>query len=201
MSEHALPIVIGAVFLVMTVIEVLVLRALVEVALPHELLVVNGRRRRLVPGGRVVRMPFVEATESMSLEPVLVEARTRGAYSQGNIPLDVELVALVRVNPDPPAVTQAVERFLGQRADAIQQVAKETLEGHARGLIARYAPEEVHQERERFTAQLRDASEDDFAKLGLDLELLLIGRVSDQRGYLDAIGQAEIERAEDGGLG
>ena len=89
-------------------------------------------------------------------------------------------------------VKNAIERFMGRDPLEIQRVAKETLEGHLRGVLAQLTPEEVNEDRLKFANALVDEAEDDFAKLGLSLDTLKIQNVYDEVKYLDSIGRSRI---------
>jgi flotillin len=89
-------------------------------------------------------------------------------------------------------VMNAVERFLGRGQADIQQVAKETLEGNLRGVLATLTPEEVNQDRLKFADSLSQEVEQDLSKLGLHLDVLKIQHVTDDTNYLDSIGRGQI---------
>ena len=86
----------------------------------------------------------------------------------------------------------AVERFLGRGLNDIQQVAKETLEGNLRGVLATLTPEEVNEDRLKFADSLAAEVEQDLAKLGLHLDVLKIQHVTDDANYLASIGRERI---------
>ncbi|MEM9489351.1 MAG: flotillin family protein, partial [Myxococcota bacterium] len=169
---------------------------------PNEILIFSGRNRilpdgrkvgfRVVAGGRGFRVPFVESVERMDVSLISVPMRVRGAYSEGGIPLNVEGVANIKISSHPRFVGNAIERFLGHRSADIGRVAKETLEGHLRGVLATLTPEEVNEDRLKFAAMLSDEAGDDLYKLGLQLDTLKIQHVSDDRDYLDSIGRPRI---------
>src|SRR4030095_14540550 len=92
----------------------------------------------------------------------------------------------------PQVVMNAVERFLGRGQADIQQVAKETLEGNLRGVLATLTPEEVNTARLKFAESLSQEVEQDLAKLGLHLDVLKIQHVTDDANYLDSIGRTRI---------
>jgi flotillin len=89
-------------------------------------------------------------------------------------------------------VNNAIERFLGRGREEIAQVAKETLEGHLRGVLATMTPEEVNEDRLKFADVLQDEAEQDLRKLGLHLDTLKIQHVADNSNYLDSIGRKRI---------
>jgi flotillin len=86
-------------------------------------------------------------------------------------------------------LNNAVERLLGKPLDEIQMIAKETLEGNLRGVLASLTPEEVNEDRLKFAKVLLDEADNDLGALGLQLDTLKIQNVDDDRGYLDAIGR------------
>src|SRR5438270_918676 len=70
-------------------------------------------------------------------------------------------------------------------------VARETLEGNLRGVLATLTPEEVNTDREKFAQELLHEADHDLAKLGLELDTLRIQHISDDKGYLDSIGRRQ----------
>jgi flotillin len=170
---------------------------------PNEILVFSGRTKKLADGtelgyrevlggGWAWQMPFMEKVERMSLITMPIDITTSNAYSKGEIPLNVHAVANVKVSSDPRRVKNAIERFMGRDPSEIKRVAKETLEGHLRGVLAQLTPEEVNENRLKFAQALFDDVEEDFTKLGLMLDVLKIQNVSDDVEYLDSIGRPLI---------
>jgi flotillin len=157
----------------------------------------------VVFGGRALRIPILEKIERMDMTTISVPMSVSGAYSKGSdstlgIPLSVHAVANIKVSSDPAVVGNAIERFLGQGREEIARVAKETLEGHLRGVLAGMTPEEVNEDRLKFAHQLSEEAERDLEKLGLQVDTLKIQHVSDARQYLESIGRtriAEVVRA------
>ena len=99
---------------------------------------------------------------------------------------------MIKLSSDPSVVMNAVERFLGRGLGDIQQVAKETLEGNLRGVLATLTPEEVNEDRLKFADSLAAEVEQDLAKLGLHLDVLKIQHVTDDANYLASIGRERI---------
>ena len=120
-----------------------------------------------------------------------------GAYSEGadgalGIPLSVHAVANVKISSEPDVIANAIERLLPLGRADIARIAKETLEGHVRGVLATMTPEEVNEDRLKFANRLTDEAEQDLQKLGLHLDTLKIQHVSDDRNYLESIGRKRI---------
>jgi flotillin len=179
-----------------------VIKSFLHLCPPNQVLIFSGRKQRMADGsvrgyrtifgGRGFRMPFIEKAHYMNLSVMEVPISTRGAYSQGGIPLNVDAIANVKISSDSIVVTNAIERFLGRDPNEIRRVAKETLEGHLRGVLARLTPEEVNEDRLKFADELSRESELDLSKLGLHLDTLKIQHVGDDQQYLDSIGREAI---------
>ncbi|RME24548.1 MAG: flotillin family protein [Deltaproteobacteria bacterium] len=182
---------------------VAIARQFLFIGRPNEVLIFSGRRRKLADGSTVgyrevlgggwaFRVPILEKVERMDLTAIPIDIAIQNAYSKGGIPLTVHAVANVKVSSDPRRVKNAIERFLGRDPAEIRRVAKETLEGHLRGVLATLTPEEVNEDRLKFASALVDEAEEDFHKLGLQLDVLKIQNVMDDVKYLDSIGRKRI---------
>ncbi len=181
---------------------VLLLKPFIKVAAPNEILVFSGRARaledgsqvgfRLLHGGWSFQVPILETVDRMDLRSIPIDLAVTNAYSSGGIPLNLQAVAYVKVNSDPNRVHNAIERFLGRDPREIQTVAKETLEGHLRGILARMTPEEVNEDRLKFAEEMMKETDEDFDRLGLQLDALKVQSVSDDVSYLDSIGRERL---------
>ncbi|MCB9794853.1 MAG: flotillin family protein [Alphaproteobacteria bacterium] len=181
---------------------VMIAKSFVFVCEPNEVLVFSGRERdledgttvgyRVVYGGWSFRVPVLERVERMDLRTIPIDVQVHNAYSKGGIPLAVHAVANVKVSRDEQLIGNAIERFLGRDPAEIKRVAKETLEGHLRGVLATLTPEEVNEDRLKFAGALVEESGEDFHRLGLHLDTLKVQAVSDEVNYLDSIGRQRI---------
>jgi len=193
---------IVAVFLVIIVVAVAaVLRSLIVIVPPNRVAVISGRDRqlsdgrsvgyRVIKGGRTIRIPLVERVDFMDLNSIPIEVSVTNAYSKGAIPLDVQGVANIKVSSREGVIENSIERFLGWGPEYIQQIAKENLEANLRGVLSTLTPEEVNEDRLKFAQTLIDEADDDIKTLGLELDVLKIQNVTDQVGYLDAVGRRQ----------
>ena len=198
-----LPVLIGIVVALLVVIVLtIVLTKLLYICRPNEILIFSGRKQqttdgravgfRVVFGGRGFRTPLVESVVRMDVSLISVPMSVSGAYSKGGIPLALNAIANVKVSTDPRIIGNAIERFLGVGREQIARVAKETLEGHLRGVLAAMTPEEVNEDRLMFAKHLESSAGPDLEKLGLHLDTLKIQHVADDRNYLQSIGRQRI---------
>jgi flotillin len=181
------------------------IRNLYYICQPNEVLIFAGTTRwvpslrkrvgyRLVKGGSSLRMPLFERVLRLDLTNLIIELKVVGAYSKGGIPLRVEGVANIKIAGEEPIIHNAIERLLGKNREEIRRIAKETLEGNLRGVLASLTPQQVNQDKLAFVRSLQDEAEEDLGKLGLVLDTLQIQNISDDVGYLDSLGRKQ--RAE-----
>jgi flotillin len=194
----------GAIFGLFLIISFAIFaRVLLKICGPNEALIVSGlfRRSRVdgkargffpVIGGRVLAIPGINQVDRLLLSLMEVPIAVHNAYSNGGIAMNVEAIANVKISSDDRVIGNAVERFLNRDINEIRRVAKETLEGHLRGVVATLTPEQVNEDRLTFADALAKESEEDLQKLGLHLDTLKILHVSDEVGYLDATGRKAI---------
>ncbi|MBR8834274.1 MAG: flotillin family protein [Stigonema ocellatum SAG 48.90 = DSM 106950] len=179
-----------------------VIRNLYYICQPSEVLIFAGNRTpvadgrsvgyRLVKGGSSIQIPLLERTFRMDLTNMIIELRVSNAYSKGGIPLTVEGVANIKIAGEEPTIHNAIERLLGKSRKDIEQLAKETLEGNLRGVLASLTPQQVNEDKITFAKTLLEEAEDDLEKLGLVLDNLQIKNISDEVRYLDSIGRKQL---------
>jgi len=179
----------------------LVARNLIYICGPNEVLVFSGskgrspdgqpRGYRVIKGGRGFRVPLIETVDRVDLTNMVIDVTVSNAYSKGGIPLTVQGVANVKVAGHEPALSNAIERFMGKERREIVKVAKDTLEGNLRGVLSQLTPEEVNEDKIAFAEKLLEEAEHDLARLGLTLDTLKVQNVADDVKYLDSIGRRQ----------
>ncbi len=189
------------VLLLLAIVAVVAVKSLIVICPPNRVAVISGRSRalsdgrkvgyRVIKGGRTIRIPLIEKVDFMDLNTIPIEVSVTNAYSKGAIPLDVQGVANIKVSSLENVLENSVERFLGRGPEYIQQIAKENLEANLRGVLSTLTPEEVNEDRLKFAQTLIDEADDDIRTLGLELDVLKIQNVTDQVGYLEAVGRRQ----------
>jgi flotillin len=184
----------GVVLVTLILIMLTAVSRLIVIAEPNEAAVLTGRKSgyRIVRGGRTFRVPLIERVSRMQLRTIPIEVKVENAFSRGGIPLEVQGIANVKIASDPPEVfNNAVERLLDLELPEIHRIAKDTLEGNLRGVLATLSPEEVNEDRLKFANELIEEADTDLKRLGLQLDMLKIQNVTDRVGYLESIGRAK----------
>ena len=107
---------------------IITIKSLIVIIPPNRAAVITGRNRMLtdgqsvgyrsMSGGRTLRIPIIETVQHMNLETIPIEVSVTNAFSKGNIPLNVEAIANVKIASEPEWVfNNAVERPAGEDGD------------------------------------------------------------------------------------
>jgi flotillin len=179
-------------------------KSFMQICNPNEILVLSGRKHRtaegqevgyrVIFGGRTLVIPILETVKRMDLTTMPVPVEVRNAYSRGGIPLHIQAIANVKISGDAKIVGNAIERFLGRDRSEILRVARETLEGNLRGVVAMLTPEQINEDRLEFAERIAQDVSRDLVKLGLQLDTLKIQSVADDVDYLRSIGRKRISQ-------
>ena len=157
--ENLIPaVVVAAIVLMVVVVVISTVKKLIVIVPPNRAAVLTGRRRKLkdgqavgyrsISGGRTFRVPIIETVQHVNLETIPIEVMVKNAFSKGNIPLNVEAIANVKVASEPEWVfNNAVERLLGKTEEEVRLLAQDTLTGNLRGVLATMTPEAVNEDR------------------------------------------------------
>lgn len=110
-------------------------------------------------------------------------------------------VAVIKVKSDMESILAAVEQFnTGKEKETIgviKDTAKDVLEGKLREIVSKLSVEEIYKDREKFASQVQEVAAMDLAEMGLEIKAFTIRDISDNNGYLEALGKkriAEVKR-------
>lgn len=181
----------------------------------NKIIVVYGktggeRTAKCVHGGGTFIIPLIQDYGVLSLEPMTTDIDLRGALSKGNIRVAVPSTFTFGISTEPSIMINAAERLLGlSRQDVIAQ-ASDIILGQLRLAIATLSIEEINQDREKFLEQINANVNTELKKIGLEIINVNIKDITDESGYIDAIGRkaaaeainkAKVEVAEQEKLG
>ncbi|MHC4708848.1 MAG: flotillin family protein [Planctomycetota bacterium] len=199
----ALGVGIVAVFLLIVFIK-----ANMVICQPNEVVILAGRTRKLadgtvlgyrvIRGGKGFKRPFVESVKRLPLTTRTVDIHLTKVLCAGMIPVNIEGRANVKLaGREEEGLENAVERFLGKGTEAVDKTAKQVLEGSLRGIVASVSPEEANAQRLEIAGQVVTRAREDLDRLGIVLDFFQIQSITDDEGYLEAIGRkrnAEVSR-------
>ena len=201
--------------LAVIVIALLIMGAIrrYRIAEPDEAIIVTGRKgkktidaeghttqdlsgQKVVTGGGVFVMPFVQKSFKMSLRSRRLLFNTT-AQAKDGITIHAQAVAVIKVGGTEESIRNAAQRFLSQQEE-IESSTQEVLSGSLRGIIGQLTVLEIIHDRQALAAAVLQAAEDALSKQGLVVDTLQIQEINDTSNYLVNLGvpeSAAVQRA------
>jgi flotillin len=166
----------------------------------NRVLVVFGRvgtdqASRCHHGGGKFVVPLLQDYAYLSLEPLVIEIELMGALSKNNIRVNVPSTFTVGISTKPETMRAAAERLLMLSEQKIKEQAQDIILGQLRLVIATLEIEEINRDREKFLGQIEDNVSTELAKIGLDVINVNIRDITDESGYIVAIGKRAAAEA------
>ena len=160
----------------------------------NKIIVVYGKTgsnttAKCVHGGGVFVIPLIQDYGVSSLEPLATDIDLRGALSKGNIRVAVPSTFTFGISTRPDIMINAAERLLGLSKQDIIAQASDIILGQLRLAIATLTIEEINQDREKFLEQININVNTELNKIGLEIINVNIKDITDESGYIDAIGK------------
>lgn len=167
---------------------------------PNEILIFSGKKRKLktgevvgyraIHGGWGLRTPVIERVSRLSLSTISISLNIERALSDGMIPLDITAIAHVKIaSKEGEGLENAVEKLLRKPTNEIETIAKSSIEGVLRGILATYTPEEANYKRIELENAVLKKAKEELRNLGFTLDLFKIEDITDRQGYLEAVGR------------
>jgi len=146
-------------------------------------------------GGGAFIWPLIQDFAYMSLEPLVIDIPLEGALSLNNIRVNVPSTFTVGISTEPVLMNSAAERLLMLTDQKIREQAQDIILGQLRLVIATLSIEEINKDREKFMALINENVTQEINKIGLELINVNIRDITDESGYIVAIGQRAAAEA------
>jgi flotillin len=154
-----------------------------------------GQSAKCIHGGAAFVWPVIQDFYFLSLTPMSVEVDLKGALSKQNIRINAPASFTIGISTEPAVMQAAAERLLGLPEEAIHSMAEEIIMGQMRQVIASLTIEEINSDREKLIENVAKSVSTELEKIGLHLINVNIRDVTDQGGYIEALGQEAAAQA------
>ena len=155
----------------------------------------GGRSSRCVHGGAAFVWPVLQDFQWLDLTPIPIDIELVGALSKQNIRVSTPSTFTVGISTERGVMENAAERLLGLNMSAIQNQASDIIFGQMRVVIATMDIEEVNANRDLLIEKITNGVEVELKKVGLKLINVNIKDITDESGYIDALGKEASARA------
>ena len=166
----------------------------------NRVLVIYGKVRgeraaRCMHGGGVFIIPLLQSYSFLNLEPMAIEIEMTSALSKKNIRVNVPSTFTIGISTQPEIMNNAAERLLGLSEKEIAAQAQDIILGQTRLVIATLSIEEINQDREKFLDLVNKNVSTEVNKIGLELINVNIRDITDESGYIEALGRKAASEA------
>lgn len=155
----------------------------------------GGKSAKTVHGGGTFIWPIVQDYDYLTLEPIQIEVPLRDALSHENIRVNVPSVFTVAIGTESAVMQNAAVRLLGLKTQDIKKQAEDIIFGQLRQVIASMRIEDINRDRDAFLTNIHQNLEPELEKIGLVLINVNITDITDESGYIEAIGQRAAAEA------
>jgi flotillin len=155
----------------------------------------TGTSSRCLHGGGAFVIPLVQSYDYLNLDPMQIEVPLRGALSIENIRVNVPSVFTVAIGTDSHVMQNAAIRLLGLSTKDIMKQAEDIIFGQLRQVIASMGIEDINRDRDKFLENIQTSLEGELEKIGLVLINVNITDITDESGYIEAIGRKAASEA------
>ncbi|MBO5402638.1 MAG: flotillin family protein [Clostridia bacterium] len=155
----------------------------------------TNRSAKCIHGGAQFVWPVIQSYSYLDLTPISIQVDLKNALSRQNIRIDVPSRFTVGISTEPGVMQNAAERLLGLQLSEIQELSKDIIFGQLRLVIATMDIEEINTDRDKFLAAVSSNVETELKKIGLRLINVNVTDISDESGYIAALGKEAAAKA------
>jgi flotillin len=150
---------------------------------------------KTIHGGTTFIWPVVQGYRYLDLTPMTVDIKLEGALSKQNIRVNVPSRFTFGIGTTGELMNNAAERLLSLSTSEIEETTKDIIFGQLRATIATMDIEEINGDRETFESRVLENIETELVKIGLRLINVNISDITDESGYIEALGQRAAAEA------
>lgn len=166
----------------------------------NKILVVYGKvghekSAKCIHGGGALILPIIQDYQYLTLSPIPIEIDLKGALSKQNIRINTPSTFTVGISIKEGIMLNAAERLLGLSEDEVKMQALDIIIGQLRLVIATLSIEEINKDREQFLSLINKHVASELNKIGLELINVNIKDITDESGYIEAIGKKAAAEA------
>jgi flotillin len=155
----------------------------------------NNLSAKCYHGGAAFIWPIIQDYQFLDLTPIPIDIKLEGALSQQNIRVNTPSTFMVGISTEPGVMENAAERMLGLDLNQVQQLARDIIFGQMRVVIATMPIEEINTDRDKLISNISLGVEVELKKVGLRLINVNVQDITDESGYIDALGKEAAARA------
>ncbi len=155
----------------------------------------GGLSAKCYHGGAAFIWPVLQNYQFLDLTPMAIDINLQGALSAQNIRVNTPSTFTVGISTQPGVMENAAERLLDLEMNQVAELARDIIFGQMRVVLATMSIEAINADRDKLIDNISNGVEVELRKVGLRLINVNIQDVTDESGYIDALGKEAAARA------
>jgi flotillin len=155
----------------------------------------DGLSAKCLHGGAAFIWPILQNYRFLDLTPMAIDINLQGALSHQNIRINTPSTFTVGISTEPGVMENAAERLLDVPMKQVAELARDIIFGQMRVVLATMPIEEINADRDKLIENIFLGVEVELKKVGLRLINVNIHDITDESGYIDALGKEAAAHA------
>src|SRR6266481_1033243 len=150
---------------------------------------------RIVAGGGSLLWPLFEDYQELSTAAFQTSIGEKNIPNKDNVKISVDGIATCKISSAPEDLHNAAMAFLGKSEEHVNAFVNNILIGHLRSIIGKLDIDEILRQRDTFNRRVIEESTEELKRLGIQIITLVITDVSDEKGYINFLGEKTVAQA------
>lgn len=154
----------------------------------------EGRALKIVRGGGHF-LKWNQTATKVDLESMRLNLQTSTVFTKGGVPVIADAVAMVSVSDTKQGIVNYAEQFLDKDREVKISELTAVLGANLRGTLSGLTVEEINGDREAFSKQVTDITQEQLDKMGFRITSLVLNDLKDEdpeNGYIVNLGRPKI---------
>jgi len=162
--------------------------------------IVGIGRPKVITGGGSVVIPVFQRMDTITLENIMFSVEIRQTKTKLGVPINADGIVVLKVKNTEATILAAVQQFnCAKEQDTVMMIrtqSSEVCKGKLREIVSSMSVEDIYDNRESFSAKVQEVAGKELEEMGLELKSFTINDISDDAGYIIALGKEQIAKVK-----
>ena len=190
----------GLILLAIVIIVIAISATWKKVSSDKAGVIVGFGKPKVITGGGSVVIPVFQRMDTITLENIMFPVEIRQTKTKLGVPINADGVVVLKVKNTTEAIMAAIQQFnSAKESDTVMMIrtqASEVCKGKLREIVSSMSVEDIYDNRETFAQKVQDVAGKELEEMGLELKSFTINDISDEEGYIEALGKEQIAKVK-----
>ena len=162
--------------------------------------IVGIGRPKVITGGGSIVIPVFQRMDMITLENIMFPVEIRQTKTKLGVPINADGIVVLKVKNTDATILAAVQQFnCAKESDTVMMIrtqSSEVCKGKLREIVSSMSVEDIYDNRESFSAKVQEVAGKELEEMGLELKSFTINDISDEDGYIIALGKEQIAKVK-----